>query len=748
MTFRLVLGALAPLLIAAAPTPRLLPQPAQMSVQEDGFTLGSTTTLAAPKGDTGAQNAAARLAELLATSGVKVRNTVSVGGMPAVRFVRTAGIAPEGYRLETGSAGATITASDDAGLFYGAVTLWQLATQTGAPGHVAGLSIADAPRFKWRGLLLDSARYFQSPAYIRRLIGWMAANKLNTLHWHLVDDQSWRIEIKAYPRLTKVAAWRRPATAPGAPPLPVTGGFYTQNEVRGIVAYAAARGVTIVPEIEMPGHATAAILAYPQLGIGAPLPPASMGHWGVFPSIYDPGEPSFRFLEAVLGEVMALFPSRYIHIGGDEPVFDRWKADPAVQAQMRTLGLKDEAALHGWFMARTAKFLETHGRRAIGWDEVLDGGVPPGTTIMSWRGTEGAIKAARAGHDAVLSPSPDLYFDHVQGLGPNEPPGRGGVIALRDVYGFDPAPASLTAGERGHIIGVQANVWSEHIRTEARNAWMTFPRASAIAEIGWSSAPRDDYRGFVARLVPQLDRMRPLGLVAADSSFNVTVLSDRGGDGRITTRLANQSNLPIRYTLDGTAPTETARSYTAPVALVGPTRLRAAAFLDGRALPGAIDTVIDATSALIRDSRSLETCTKGAVLDLEDDWPANGPRAHFVMDILKPCWVWRDAPIGQGRAIALNVGQVPFNFEVGADRDRIAFAAPRSPAGEFEIRTGDCSGPLIATLPLAPAAANPGVTRLTALVASAPARADLCITYTAKGPDPLWGVESMAILPR
>ena len=744
MKFGLALGLLAPLLIAAAPVPQLLPQPTRMTLHEGGFDLRQSTILTTPRDDAGIANASARLNELLISAKIPLQ-AQHRSGMPFVRFVRAPGMPAESYRLETNPAGAIIMASDNAGLFYGAVSLWQLATQTGTPGQVAGVAIADAPRFKWRGILLDSARHFQSPAYVRRMIDWMAANKLNTLHWHLVDDQAWRLEIKAYPRLTQIGAYLHPATAPGAPPLPLTGGFYTQAEIRQIVAYASARGVTIVPEIEMPGHATSAILAYPELGVGAPLSKASMSNWGVFPGIYKPSPQTFRFLETVLDETMALFPSTYIHIGGDEPVFDRWKADPGAQAQMRALGLKDEQALHGWFLARMGKYLEAHGRRMIGWDEILEGGVPQSAAIMSWRGTAGAIKAAREGHDAVLSPSPDLYFDHVQGLGPNEPPGRGGVISLKDVYAFDPAPASLAPAEREHILGVQANVWAEHIRTEARNAWMTFPRASAIAEIGWS-AKASDYRGFVERLVPQLNRMRPLGLNAADSAFNVTALGDYARGGRITTRLNNQSDLPIRYTLDGSDPAR-GMAYTAPLNLSGPTRVRAAAMLEGRALPGALDILVTPASALTRTSRELETCTKGAVLDLEDDYPAKGPRAHFVVDILKPCWIWRDAPIGLSE-IRIDVGQLPFNFEIGADRDKISFAAPRTPAGEFEVRTPDCDGAVVARLPLAPAIGNPGVTTLRGQSIAAAARADICITYTARGVDSLWAIDKITILPR
>lgn len=677
MTFRLALGLLLPLLIAAAAAPRLLPQPAKMTLRDGAFDLRDAAIVTGPQDDAGTRNAALRLTGLLKTAGLTL-GAKPANGTPSIRFVHAAGFTPEAYALETGAGGATITASDDVGLFYGAVTLWQLATQTGAPGHVDGVAITDAPRFKWRGILLDSARHYQSPAYIRRLIDWLAVNKLNTLHWHLVDDQSWRLEIKAYPKLTQVAAFRRPSVAPGAPPLPLTGGFYTQDEVRALVAYAQARGVNIVPEIEMPGHATSAILAYPELGVGQPLPASSMSHWGVFPSIYRPTENTFHFLETVLAETMALFPSTYIHIGGDEPVFDRWKADAAVQAQMRSLGMTTEQQLHGWLMERIAKYLDAHGRRAIGWDEILEGGVPQSTTIMSWRGTDGAIKAARDGHDTVLSPSPDLYFDHMQGLGPQEPPGRGGVISLQQVYAFDPAPTTLTADQRSHIIGVQANVWTEHVRTEARNAWMTFPRAAALAEVAWSTAPHDSYESFLARLTPQLDRMRPLGLVAADSAFAA-----------------------------------------APV-----------------------------SNPMVRDSRALESCSDGPILDLEDDYPAKGPRAHFLVNIVRPCWIWRNAPLGRGHIFQLDVGQVPFNFEIGADKDKIKFGTPRTPAGEFEIREVDCNGPIIATLPLAPAANNPGITRLTAEHPAAAMHADICITYTARGVDPLWAIDRIAIVPR
>lgn len=647
------------LILASALTaaqPQLLPQPTSMSVASEGEAVRSVRIL--PGADAAERRAGTRLKALLASQGIS-----ESGSGYRVRFVRASGMPVESYRLVTDQAGATITASDEAGLAHGAVTFWQLASQD--PSHrVPEVTITDAPRFAWRGLMLDSARHFQSPAFIRRLLDWMEAHKLNRLHWHLVDDQGWRLQIRKYPRLTQVSGWRVPASAPGAPQLPPVGGFYTQAEVRALVAYAAERGITIVPEIEMPGHAVAAIRAYPELGMGVPLPERVWSDWGVYPWLYNTEDATFGFLEDVLTEVMALFPSPWIHVGGDEATKDQWEADPVIQAKIKALGLKDENALQGWFMARIGKFLDAHGRRMIGWDEVLEGGVPANATVMSWRGIDGAITAARSGHDTILSPAPTLYLDHKQGSGPQEPPGRGSVVSLADIYAFDPAPAALTAEQRRHILGLQANLWTEHVRTEERAAWMLFPRASAVAEIGWS-ANKSSYADFLSRLRPQLDRLKPLGLVAADTAFRPS----------------------------------------AP-----PSQLR--------------------------------TCTDTLTLDLEDDYPGKGPRARFLIDIFNPCWVMEAAP--DTRRIALTVGQLPFNYQLGADRDKIVFRPPATPAGEFEVRDG-CEGDRLAVLPLGQAAAHPGTTRLEAEL-SRPAR-QLCITYTANGPDPLWGIEAAELLP-
>jgi hexosaminidase len=743
----LLFGLAAP---AMAEAPRLLPVPVELHEGQGSFQVGPHTMLVAAPGDRGARNAAQRFADLMRlTRGLNL----AVGSRPvagAIAFRRGATGAAESYHLDVTPAGATITAGDDAGLLYGGVTLWQALTQDSGSGAVTvtGFTVRDAPRFRWRGLMIDSARHFQSPAYIRRMIDWMAVNKLNTLQWHLVDDQGWRIEIRKYPRLTGVSAWRLPAVAPGAPPLPRTGGFYTQAEIRAIVAYAAERNVTIVPEIEMPGHALSAIRAYPWLGTGAPIPPGVESDWGVFPWLYNVDDRTFGFLEDVLTEVMALFPSRYIHVGGDEAVKDQWKASPAVQARMKALGVADETKLQSWFIHRIEAYLRAHGRRLIGWDEVLEGGIAPDATITSWRGIDGAVAAATTGHDAVLSPAPTLYFDNRQGFGPLEPPGRGNLVDLRTVYDFDPAPAAIPADKQRHILGLQGNLWTEHVRTEARASWMMFPRASAVAEIGWSPEQGRTFAGFIDRLVPQLARMRGLGLEPAVSAFAVTPAIDFDpGSDHATLTLRNQAGLEIRYTTDGTAPTMASRRYDAPVAVALPTRLRAAAFDRGQELPGALDRLFDAAAVRSRTDEELKTCSGKAVLALEDDFPATGPRASFVTDILDPCWRYEAAPVGGARTIAISVGQLPFNFQLGHDIDSLHFRTPATPAGEFEVRAGGCDGDRIAVLPLAPAQGNPGVTRLVAPLAPRPGKQTLCITYTAKGPEPMWALKSVELIP-
>jgi hexosaminidase len=503
---------------AAAPAQiSVIPAPAQVSMERGVFELGAATPVRYTAGSA-AEPVAKYFVDLLQrTGGVALSAAAGEGGERAISFSLQARegdqVGEEAYSLVVSPERIVVSSHSPRGLFYGAVTLWQL---TSVSSSIPALKIDDAPRFRWRGLLLDSARHYHSPQFIKKLIDTMALHKLNVLQWHLTDDQAWRLEIKKYPKLTEVGAWRVPAGPAAAADIdPATGrprlygGFYTQDQVREIVAYAAQRNVTIVPEIDMPGHASAAIAAYPQLGVTG-KPAAVPADWGVYPNLFNVEESTFAFFEDVLGEVLTLFPSQYIHTGGDEAVKNQWHGSPRVQSRMRELGVQDEHALQSYFVQRIGQYLNAQGRRLIGWDEILEGGLAPNATIMSWRGIDGAVTAAAAGHDAVLSPAPTLYLDNRPLDWPR--PGRGPVVSVEDVYRFDPSPAALTDEQRAHILGVQANLWTEHVRTEDRAEYMIFPRAAAIAEVGWSPAARIDFQSFSARLPDQLARYRSLGV--------------------------------------------------------------------------------------------------------------------------------------------------------------------------------------------------------------------------------------------
>jgi hexosaminidase len=591
----------------------------------------------------------------------------------------------EGYELTVSAGGVRILASDARGAFYGAVTLWQLLTSAEPAREVSipHVQIADAPRFAWRGLMLDSARHYQSPEFIRKFIDTMALHKLNVLHWHLTDDQGWRLEIKKYPRLTEVGAWRVPAgraaqadidAADGRPRR--YGGFYSQETVRELVAYAAERHITIVPEIEMPGHASATVVAYPQLSVDGHAPREVPADWGVYPTLFNVDEATFAFLEDVLTEVMALFPGEYLHVGGDEAVKDLWQASRSVQTRMRALGMADEHALQSYFVQRIGRFLAQHGRRLIGWDEILEGGLASDATVMSWRGLDGATAAAAAGHDTVLSPWPTLYLDN-RPLDTATPPGRGRIVGLEEVYRFDPAPPAIPEAQRRHIIGVQANIWTEHIRTEDRVEYMAFPRVAALAEVAWSPASRIDFADFAERLSAQLARYDRLG-----------------------TRYAHPEQ-----------------------------------------------TVLSVNDAR-RTSHRLALCTDKLLLSLEDDAPIRGERAIFLVDIMNPCWLWKQADLSRGATLSVDVGQLPFNFQIGKDRAAIPLPKPRTAAGELEVRVDACTGPVIASLPLAPAVDNDAVTTLPPTTLSAvDGKHDLCFTFTRNSVDPIWAIDAVTLTP-
>ena len=460
----------------------------------------------------------------------------------------------------------------------------QLPALQASDWRVPAVRIEDAPRFSYRGLHLDVARHFFPPAFVKQYIDLLAAHRMNTFHWHLTEDQGWRIEIRQYPLLTQVGGCRQETVvAKNFNPYVGDGirhcGFYTQEEVKDIVAYAAARQITIIPEIEMPGHSLAAIASYPELSC-EPARYQVATRWGIFEPIYCPSEETFTFLQGVLDEVLSLFPSRYIHIGGDEAPKNMWKKNPVAQHVMKREGLKSEEELQSYFIRRIERFLSQRGRRLIGWDEILEGGLPPAATVMSWRGTAGGIAAAKEGHDVVMTPGSHVYLDHYQGDPAIEPFAIGGFSPLDKVYSYEPVPAELTAEEGRHVLGAQGNVWTEYMKTRDHVLYMAWPRAAALAEVVWTPKEQRDYADFTRRLGEHFRRLDMLGItyrLPDVDGLPKDVPARRGGDvasersrpeaarpdqqvpaGTTSLRLELRSMHPdvaIHYTLDGTEPT-------------------------------------------------------------------------------------------------------------------------------------------------------------------------------------------------
>ena len=642
---------------SAAPVadPAVIPNPASMRREAGAFRLSGATPIVVPANDQGARRAAEYFSDLVyRTYGLRLRVQAGADRTDAINLRRATGkpLAQEAYRLVTAPARINIVASSPAGLLYGAISLWQLIGPGTANGElsVPAIRIDDAPRFAWRGIMLDSARHYQSPSFVKDFIDWMALHKLNVLHWHLTDDQAWRLEIKKYPRLTTVGAWRVPAGAAARADIdPATGaprqygGSYTQQAVRENVAHAAARGVTVVPEIEMPGHASATLVAYPQLG-ATTIPPLTVpADWGIYDNVYNVENSTFAFLEDVLKEVMALFPGKYIHVGGDEVVKTQWKESPMVRARMKALGITEPAALQVYFTQRIGRFLQKNGRRLVGWDEILEPGLPASAVVMSWRGVEGALNAATKGFDTILSPWPTLYFDNRQSNAADELPGRGRVISVEDVYRFEPMPEKLTTQQQRHVIGLQGNVWTEHIRLEERVGPMTFPRAAAIAELAWSPPARRDWPDFVRRLATQVARYDALKIPYSDSAFAVRANTTyTAAQARV--ELSTQAKFgDIRYTLDGHDPTTQSARYQGPLTVPLPAELRVAAFAGDSRLSRARVLPLRGELAQRRTSQELKLCSANIDLSLEDDAPRQAPgkegssRAVFLMDINNPC---------------------------------------------------------------------------------------------------------------
>jgi hexosaminidase len=739
---------------AAAQQVGVIPLPANIVRGSGSFEMNAATALQVSQGDRDALSAARYLAALWKrTNGLSVH--VSSGSADAaassvITFQTKPGFGPEAYRLEVTPHRITVSATTAAGLFYGAVTLWQLLPPGPATGQIAVQTILDEPRYPWRGLMLDSARHFQSPAFVRSMIDWMAWHKLNVLHWHLTDDQGWRLQIRRYPKLTSVGAWRIPAGVPGAAPAPPYGGYYTQEQVRGIVAFAATRHVQIIPEIDMPGHAQAAIAAYPWLGVGSPSLPVS-SKWGVHTHLFNLEPHTFEFLENVLAEVLELFPSRDIHIGGDEAVKDEWNASAAEQARARELGIRDGNALQAYFTQKISGFLSARGRRTVGWDEILQPGLSSDAVIMSWRGVSGARAAAMKGNDTVLSPDPMLYLDHRQSTLASEPPGRLDVISLRSVYQFEPRDPQLSELQQRHVLGLQANIWTEHIRTEPRVQWMALPRGAALAEVGWST-PQRDWPNFLKRLVPMFARYHAFGLDYSDSVFGIDPQLARSNGG-IRVTLSHFAELEvaaldtrIRYTLDGREPNGASALYAGPIAAVPGTEIRAATFLGADQISRSWTANLDENSVARRTSHQLELCSDGVGLLLEPVGAQGSGGAPLAVDIMNPCWIYRSVDLSAGPQISAAVTALPFNFELGADAAKIRVGDARTALGELEVHIDGCDTAALEVLPLPPAASGGAITVLPEKKLPALAgRHDVCLRFARPRLDPLWALDWVEI---
>jgi hexosaminidase len=506
----------------------------------------------------------------------------------------------EGYRLEVRPERILISANTSQGLFYGIQTIRQMLPleieskkiQRKVNWQVPVSDITDYPHFPWRGMHLDVSRHFFDKQFIKEYIDLIAFHKMNVFHWHLVDDQGWRIEIKKYPKLTKVGAWRvdredQPwdQRVPQKPGEKATyGGFYTQEDIKEIVAYAAERYVAIVPEIEMPAHVTSAIAAYPEFsctGKKITVPPG--GLWPIT-DIYCAGnDKTFDFLEDVLTEVMELFPGEYIHIGGDEADKAEWKKCPKCQARIRKEGLKDEKELQSYFIRRIEKFLNSHNQKLVGWDEILEGGLAPEATVMSWRGMAGGVEAAEMGHDVVMTPGSHCYFDHYQADPATEPKAWGGFTTLKKVYSFNPVPQKLDQAKARHILGAQGNVWTEYMKTPEKVEYMILPRMTALSEVLWSTPESRDWENFSVRMEKMYKRFEQMGVNYSEGSFQVSMRAKFDPDTKkvVLELSSEQANPVIYYTMDGSDPNENSQIYKNPIPVTETTSIKAAIIRNG-----------------------------------------------------------------------------------------------------------------------------------------------------------------------
>ena len=585
-------------ILAAAQQPvQIIPQPVSLVIGKGSFTIDAKTSIQYASDNKDLSAAAGFLLSTIKNlSGYKLPVNSGAAHSISLQIRKNEGLGKEGYQLKVTPASIIVSANTRAGILYGIQTLLQTlpGTRTNAPLNIPAMEVKDYPRFAWRGMHLDVSRHFFSAELVKEYIDLMARYKLNTFHWHLVDDQGWRLEIKKYPELTRTGAWRVDqldkvwGSRPQATPEEKAnyGGYYTQEQVKEIIAYAAERNVTIIPEIEMPGHSAAAIASYPALSCKQlPQLPMTGGNYTNIASNYCAGNDSvFLFLQDVLTEVIQLFPSTYIHVGGDEVEKDPWKLCSRCQARIKAEGLKNEEELQSYFMKRIEKFIISKHRKMIGWDEILEGGLAPEAAVMSWRGEDGGIQAAKMKHLVVMTPGVPCYFDHYQAGPEGEPVAMGGRNTLKRVYDYEPIPKELDSSDAHYVLGAQANLWTEFITTAEQVQYMVLPRMLALAEVTWSPKKERNWESFNQRLQPNFRYFDQKGYHYCKGNFKAEIkpLSQKG---KLSVALSTEvANAVIHYSTDGTEPGLTSPVYTGPFTLSTSTVVKAVTVINGKVM--------------------------------------------------------------------------------------------------------------------------------------------------------------------
>ncbi|GHM99492.1 beta-N-acetylhexosaminidase [Cytophagales bacterium WSM2-2] len=592
----------------------IIPQPASITSSPGTFAIDENTWLKFDKKNKDLKD----VAELF-TSSIRSISGISLpvkskSKTVSFNIISKQNLGKEGYELIVSGSSIVINANSPAGIFYATQTLLQTlpAIRTNRLLNVPCMTVIDNPRFNWRGMHLDVSRHFFSPDVIKEYIDLMAMYKFNTFHWHLVDDQGWRIEIKKYPKLTEVGAWRadqtninwreRKIAKPGD--LPTYGGYYTQEQIKEIVEYARKRNITVVPEIEMPGHSAAVFASYPQLSCTQkPQLPLTGGDYTDAASNFCAGnDESFNFIQDVLSEVITLFPSSYVHIGGDEVEKGPWKKCERCQARIKAENLKDEDELQSYFIKRIEKFLISKNKKMIGWDEILEGGLAPDATVMSWRGEKGGIEAAKMKHNVVMTPGTPCYFDHYQGDPETEPYAIGGFNTLKRVYDYEPIPKELSDEEGKYVLGAQANLWTEFITTAEHVEYMVLPRMLALGEVVWSPKSTRDWSGFNQRLQSHFTAFEQKGLHYSKGNFKVDI-KPVAKDGKLKVSMFSETfNGEIFYTTDGSVPTASGKKYAGEFNIDTTMTIKAVTVVGGRVVsPAANEQSFSIHKAIGRD---------------------------------------------------------------------------------------------------------------------------------------------------